>query len=300
MSTVLVTGGSGFTGRYLIRELKSRGCRVVALSSQPCDADAHLSADLLDRSAIESLVLHERPDRVVHLAALSFVGHPNPLDFYRVNVLGTETLLAALAMLPRAPRVLLCSSANVYGANASGVVDEGVMPAPVNHYAASKLAMEHLALNWASQLPILIARPFNYTGPGQATHFLIPKIVEHFRQRRSVIELGNLDVSRDFSDVRDMVGAYAGLVDRWPTSAASGDVFNVCSGKATPLRWLLEQLELLAGYQIEVKVNPEYVRRDEIPSLCGDPARLEGWGCLPSRRPLAQTLRDMLEGGCGG
>ncbi|MBZ0329357.1 GDP-mannose 4,6-dehydratase [Halomonas sp. ANAO-440] len=294
MPTCLVTGGSGFTGRHLIALLKQRGHRVVATASQPCGADVTAALDLGDREALAALVQRERPERVFHLAALSFVGHPRPLDFYRVNVLGTETLLEVLDELDSPPRVLLSSSANVYGANAREVIDEAVVPAPVNHYAASKLAMEHMARNHAERLPMLIARPFNYTGPGQAEQFLIPKIVAHFRRRDASIELGNLDVSRDFSDVRDLVTAYADLLEQWPVQAASGDVVNLCGGEATPLRQLIEELQALAGYEIEVRVNPAFVRKSEIPRLCGDPARLHRWWRGRPSYTLADTLRDML------
>lgn len=295
MATCLVTGGSGFTGRYLIALLKQRGHRVVAIARHPCGADHHASLGLEDRQGLVELVRREQPERVYHLAALSFVGHPQPLDFYRVNVLGTETLLEALAELATPPKVLLASSANVYGANAQAVTDETVPPAPVNHYATSKLAMECLARNYAQQLPLLLTRPFNYTGPGQAEHFLVPKIVAHFRRGERTIELGNLDVSRDFSDVRDLVRAYADMLDHWPQQATSGAVVNFCSGQATPLRHIIEHLQQLAGYEIEVRVNPAFVRKSEIPRLAGDPTQLQRWWQGKRHYTLVDTLRDMWQ-----
>src|SRR5271166_3798160 len=208
MRTVLLTGAGGFTGRYLQKALEGRGYRVVPLQHEgpnPCD--------LTDPATTECAVRDARPDAVLHLAALSFVGHGNPEEFYRVNVLGTLNLLQALAGLKSPPqRVLIASSGNVYGTPDIELLDESVCPAPVNHYANSKLAMEHMVRsNWFNRLPIVITRPFNYTGPGQAKHFLIPKIVWHFRDRAAFNELGNLEISRDFSDVDDVVAAYIAL-----------------------------------------------------------------------------------------
>ncbi|HCA02862.1 MAG TPA: epimerase [Halomonas campaniensis] len=295
MQTCLVTGGSGFTGRYLIAELKRQGRRVVALASQPCGADEHHAIDLNDAAALAALVNSVAPQQVYHLAALSFVGHPTPLDFYHVNVLGTENLLKAVSVLPDPPRVLLASSANVYGANGQAVISEQVSPAPVNHYANSKMAMEHIANTYAERLPLMIARPFNYTGPGQAAHFLVPKIVQHIQQRASVIELGNTHVSRDFSDVRDIASIYCRLLTEWPVEAKSGSIVNVGSGKAVSLKDVIHRLEMLANHTLTIEVNPTFVRSNEIPELKACTQRLNAW--LPSlkRYSLDQTLADMLE-----
>lgn len=295
MSTCLVTGGSGFTGRHLIAHLKHQGHRVVALASRPCGADETHAIDLNDQESLGALINSTAPQQVYHLAALSFVGHPSPLDFYRVNVLGTEALLQALSKLAEPPKTLLASSANVYGANGQAVINEHVPPAPVNHYANSKLAMEHIAQTYTDRLPIIITRPFNYTGPGQATHFLVPKIVQHIQQRASVIELGNTHVSRDFSDVRDIAAIYCHLLSEWPAQAASGSIINVGSGEAVSLKNVIHRLEMLANHTLEIKINPAFVRSNEIPELKACTQRLSAWVPSLKRYPLDQTLVDMLE-----
>ena len=122
------------------------------------------------------------PDVVVHLAALAFVAEDNPEDFYRVNVLGTVNLLEALADDLHPVRILIASSANVYGNTSGGAKRRLSCPAPVNHYAASKLAMEHMVRTWFDRLPIVMTRPFNYTGPGQDERFVVPKIVAHYKR----------------------------------------------------------------------------------------------------------------------
>ncbi len=288
--TVLVTGASGFTGRYMIDALKQRGCHIVGLGGTDSCADATIPCDLTDAGAVRQVVAQTRPDYVVHLAALSFVGHGDAEGFYRVNVFGTLNLLDALAQLEIPPRkVLLASSANVYGTPEVEVIDESICPAPVNHYACSKLAMEHMARTWFARLPIIITRPFNYTGFGQDERFLIPKIVGHFKRGARFIELGNLDVSRDFSDVADVVNAYVALLE----SDAASVTVNVCSGRASSLREVIAMMNTMAGYAIEVRVNPAFVRQNEIPRMVGDNTLLRHLAGIVPQTPLASTLQRM-------
>ena len=149
-----------------------------------------LQADLTEPEAVTAEVLRVAPDYVVHLAAISFVAHHDQLALYGVNVFGTLNLLEALARLPVSPRrVLIASSANVYGNALVSPISEDMPPAPVNHYAASKLVMEHLARTYSDRLRIMIVRPFNYTGVGHSLDFLIPKLVDHFAKRAAQIEL---------------------------------------------------------------------------------------------------------------
>ncbi len=288
MQTVLLTGAAGFTGRYLQKALEGRGYKVAPLHFEgpnPCD--------LTDRPATEIAVREAAPDTVVHLAAVSFVGHHHPEEFYLVNVFGTLNLLEALVGLERPPqRVLIASSGNVYGTPDVEVLDESVCPAPVNHYANSKLAMEHMVRsNWFDRLPIVITRPFNYTGPGQAKHFVIPKIVQHFRNRAACIELGNLNVFRDFSDVDDVAAAYLALLE----SDVRSEIVNICSGQGIALLDVIRIMNQLAGYEIEVRVNPEFVRENEVAHLVGSNSKLRSLVKLPEPRPFSETLKRMFD-----
>lgn len=295
MTRVLVTGGGGFTGRHLLPALRARGWHTISLGhTAPAEADSHLELDITDREGLERAIAAARPEAVVHLAALAHVTTGDALDYYRVNVLGTENLLAALAHLDALPsRVIIASSANVYGANARAVIDESVPPAPVNHYACAKLAMEHMARAWAARLPLIVTRPFNYTGPGQSENFLIPKIVGHFRRREASIALGNLDVSRDFSAIGDVVDAYIALLEAPLDEADSGETLNVCSGRATALTRILELMSDIAGYTIDANVDPVLVRRSEIPLLCGDDSRLRQRIGARRLTPLGTLLGEM-------
>jgi GDP-6-deoxy-D-talose 4-dehydrogenase len=305
---VLITGIRGFTGRYLAAELANAGYRVFGtvfdpprpLREPPPHADETLlpsveqfdlvEADLLDAEAIAAAIRVIRPRFVIHLAAITHVAYGDVDHMYRVNVVGARNLLAALVASDARPdKVLLASSANVYGNAGIEVIDEATPPQPANDYGVSKLAMEYMARTWLDRLPLLLARPFNYTGAGQSTAFLIPKIVDHFRRRERSIELGNLDVARDFSDVRDVAAIYHRLLE----SDAVGTVVNICSGAACSLRDVISMLEAFAGYAIRVNVNPAFVRANEIRVLRGSPQRLDALVGAIERRPLSDTLRWM-------
>ena len=290
---VLVTGAGGFTGRHLVPALRAAGYRVVGLGREGSPADTDVDCDLRDPRAVREAVAAVRPTHVVHLAALAFVAHADERAFYDVNLFGCLHLLDALHALPQGPRkVLIASSANVYGTPGVETIDETVCPAPVNHYACSKLAMEHMVRTWYGRLPIVLARPFNYTGVGQSESFLIPKIVKHFTQRAERIQLGNLDVSRDFSDVRDVVSAYVALLE----SEVHSETFNVCSGRAVALRDLLQMVGRLTGHALRVEVDSALVRKDEIASLRGSHQKLSRAVGFTPRYSLEQTLAWMATG----
>ncbi|AJY43110.1 GDP-mannose 4,6-dehydratase [Burkholderia humptydooensis] len=289
MAKVLITGIGGFTGRYLARRLTQSGhdvCGLVHRAGVGLEWRTHV-ADLLDRGQLADVFERERPDAVVHLAAIAFVAHDDVSAIYQTNVVGTRNLLDALASSSHTPRsVLLASSANVYGNTDREWIDESVPPAPANDYAVSKLSMEFVARLWRERLPIVVVRPFNYTGVGQAVNFLLPKIVSHFRSRASVLELGNLDVIRDFSDVRAVAAAYEKLIG----GAFAGETFNVCSGVGYSLHDVLAMAEELTGYRPEIRVNPNFVRANEVRKLIGNSTKLRD----AIGEPLAVGLRDTL------
>ena len=208
----LITGLSGFTGHYVARELEAVGYEVVGLDNG--DGSGHHGLDLRDGGRLTEVVTAIQPSVVVHLAAISFVAHGDVSDIYTSNIVGTRNLLAALAACRKpAEKVLLASSANVYGNATLSTLDEGCPVQPENDYAVSKYAMELMSRHWRQALPIVLVRPFNYTGVGQSASFLLPKLVDHFVRRAPRVELGNIDVYRDFSDVRTVANAYARLIE---------------------------------------------------------------------------------------
>lgn len=289
----LITGLRGFTGHYVAQELTNAGYRVygTVLPGEVAGPDV-FTVDLLDRAAVAAMVEEVQPDVVAHLAGIAFVAHSDAELIYRVNVLGTRNLLEALAGQRHQPSaVLLASSANIYGHANVPVIDENVLPAPFNDYGVSKLAMEHMSRLWNDKLPIIIARPFNYTGVGQDEAFLLPKIVSHFRRNAAVIELGNLNIARDFSDVRMVAASYRRLLAVSP----AGQAFNVCSGQAHSLGSVIDSMAQIAGYAIDVKVNPAFVRAKDVATLVGDNDKLTSVIGSIDPTPLPETLRWMYQ-----
>ncbi|MDU6434378.1 MAG: GDP-mannose 4,6-dehydratase [Pantoea sp.] len=290
----LITGIKGFTGHYMAAELSAAGYEIFGLGSSPVQQiDHYFQVDLSDAAQVKRAVDAISPDVVIHLAAIAFVGHANPNAFYEVNIAGTRNLLQALDETVSKPdAILIASSANVYGNNTPGKLSESTPANPANDYAVSKLAMEYMAKLFQNRLPLIIARPFNYTGVGQADNFLIPKIVNHFRDRKNVIELGNIDVWRDFSDVRYLVKSYAALL----RSNAFNQIVNVASGEMHSLREVINLCEELTGHHIQIEVNPKFVRANEIKKLCGDVTLLNQITDQKLQKiPLRETLKWMLE-----
>ncbi|KUO51814.1 MAG: GDP-mannose 4,6 dehydratase [Sphingomonadales bacterium BRH_c42] len=298
MKRILITGANGFTGQHLLERLARDGHELHGLLHRASDAaspqlhEAHV-ADLRDLPVLKEVIERVRPDRVVHLAAIAFVAHGDPAELYSTNILGTRNLLQALASARRQPEaMLLASSANVYGNRREGVLEESMEPEPANDYGISKVTCELLARLYADHLPIITVRPFNYTGRGQSEQFIIPKIVAHARSRSPVIELGNIDVARDFSDVRAVVDSYARLIDE---PGSIGGVFNVCSGEAHSLADVIGMVERLSGHHMTVTVNPAFVRADEVKTLRGSRSKLENTIGKLAMPPLEETLSWMLD-----
>ena len=279
---VLITGLNGFTGRYIQAELESNGHTVIGLTS-----------DLTDCDAVTAEIRQVQPEAVVHLAGIAFVGYGNANAFYEVNLIGTRNLLDALAQhAPNVQSVLLASSANIYGNRLEGILREDTPPDLTSDYSVSKFAMEQMAKLWMNRLPIFIVRPFNYTGVGQDKNFLIPKIVSHFKNSSPVIELGNLDVWREFGDVRDVAKVYRMLLELCPT----GETLNVCTSQTYSLREVISLCEKITGHSIEIQVNEKFIRANEVRVLKGDNSflrRLIG-DCLP-HLPFEETIRWMLQ-----
>jgi len=290
---VLVTGSEGFTGRYVCDEFADAGWEVWGAGLQPKpDNPRYLNINLLRPETLGLISEHAQPHVVVHLAASAFVAEADPTGFYTVNLLGTRHLLEALSTATAPPLcTILASSANVYGNSTLEVLDETATTQPINDYAVSKLAMEYLAKTYMARLGIVITRPFNYTGVGQELRYLIPKIVHHFKARVPHIELGNTDLARDFSDVRDIARAYRLLAEAQP----HGETFNLCAGEATTLETLISMASEITEHNIEVRVNPDFVRANEVKTLRGTSEKLDNVTKHKRRYAIRDTLSWMLQ-----
>jgi GDP-4-dehydro-6-deoxy-D-mannose reductase len=288
----LITGGRGFVGTWLADHLRELGDEVVAIDRE---------VEITDPTALLDALSSAAPDAVYHLAAMTHVGQSweEPLQVLEVNIMGTAAVLAAARRCGTDPRVLVTSSAEVYG----GVTDPGLLPlnetsptAPLTPYAASKLAAEAVVAQayLGHGQHVITVRPFNHIGPGQMPNFAVPalakRIVEAERRGSPTIPVGNLSARRDFTDVRDVVRAYRLLIE----AGRPGEVYNVCSGRDVSIREIADGLLALAGTTLEFETDPSLVRPVEVPVLRGDPTRLAddtGW---KPEVPLDQTLADVL------
>ncbi|CAB3803197.1 NAD-dependent epimerase/dehydratase family protein [Pararobbsia alpina] len=292
---ILLTGVRGFTGPYVRAELERAGHTVIGTVFGAATSATEIGLDIQCLSACRAAIEQERPDVIINLAGIAATQEAHTEPYYLTNVIGAENLLRACWDVGHMPKkILMISSSVVYGMPMEGQteIDENSPQRPVNHYGISKLAMELLARTWFDRLPILIVRPFNYIGRGQKPNFVTAKIVDHFRRKAPFVELGNLDVARDFSDVRDVAAIYRMLIE---TDAVS-DVVNVCSGRAYPLQYVLNTLQAITGHPLDVRVNPAFVRANDPKLVRGATAKLEG--LIGERRihDFDSTLEWMAEG----
>jgi GDP-4-dehydro-6-deoxy-D-mannose reductase len=295
--TWLLTGASGFVGGWLRRAIeadpRSSGARVAALSHE---------VDLRASDALSTFVASVRPTRVVHLAAQTYVpeSFADPDTTFAVNFGGTLNLLRALKGAGFAGRMLYVGSSDVYGA-----VPEEALPIvesqplrPRSPYAVSKVAAEALCHQWSvtESVDIVIARPFNHIGPGQSERFVISGIAKQLAEidlgrRPPAIDVGNIDATRDFTDVRDVVRAYLELV----THGVRGESYNVCSGSEHSIRSLLARLIAISGLQLEVRQDPSRLRTGEHLRSCGSFGKLNALRGWQPVHAIDATLRDMLD-----
>lgn len=284
-----LTGASGFVGHWLQGHLELQGDTVVSLPDGIDIGDAEALGDSLHAAA---------PDVVYHLAALAHVGKsweaPGPT--MQVNVLGTCNLLEAARTAAHPPRVVLISSAEVYGSGSGAAMDESAPLLPVSPYAASKVAAEFLGLQayLGRRLEVVRARPFNHVGPGQDESFVVSALARRVAEAErsgAEVRVGNLSAARDFTDVRDVVRAYRLLAER----GVAGEAYNVASGYAVPISEVLGRLVALAKVDVVTVEDPSLFRPVDVPMLRGDPTRLRAVTGWAPEIPLDETLADVLE-----
>lgn len=308
---VLITGIAGFVGSHLVDFLqridpapevfglvKPRG----TLPDLPPSVTL-IEGDLEESASVESAVESVMPDRIVHLAAQSSpqLSWADPAGTYRTNVLGLLNVLEAVRKRGIAPRTLVVGSAEEYG-----LADPRDLPLredaplrPQSPYASSKVAQGFLALQYtlAYRLPIVRTRTFHHTGSRRGEAFAESSFARQLAEieagiRPPVVSVGNLDSVRDFTDVRDVLRAYWLLLER----GEPGEVYNVCSGRGTRIGDLLDLLIRISGLDIEVRVDPQKVRRAEIPEIVGDPSKIKSAVGWQADVPLDRTLRYLLDG----
>lgn len=287
MTKVLVTGGSGFFGKGMMEAFAASGYDVVGTTTR--SGGPLIECDIVDYDAVERVVNDVDPDVIIHSAALSSVTSGRPIDYYTVNVIGTENVLRAAS--GRRRRVVLISTAGVYGNQPTGELTEDLHPAPVHHYGISKFACERLAVMHGDALDITIVRPFNIIGAGQQEAFIVPKLMRAFAARSPSVRLGNTNVYRDYIDLRT---ASEMLVRIAENSNTVGQTLNLCAGRATSLDELLQHMSKIAGYEIKVVVDPAFVRQSEVWRLIGSNKRLIEEDCWITPPDLSEVLEEMM------
>ncbi|MCX5753800.1 MAG: GDP-mannose 4,6-dehydratase [Candidatus Krumholzibacteria bacterium] len=315
----LITGASGFAGAYLVRELAAAGHEVIATdlvapSGLP-EGIVYRRCDLLDGGAVRTLVADVRPDYLFHLAAQSSAARSfeEPRPTLETNVFGTLNVLESVRALHRAcpgaktrsgkVRVLSVGSSEEYGRRPRSAMPlgEGSPIEPVSPYAVSKAAQTMLALQYerSFDLDVVATRSFGHTGPGQDVRFVLPAFARQCAEirtgkREPVVKVGNLDVVRDFLDVRDVVRAYRSIAEE----ANEPGVYNVCSGSGLDLRDALDFLVRACGVPVRIKEDPRLVRPADIPVLVGDNTRLRlscGWKQEHSTEAMLGALFEYWE-----
>jgi nucleoside-diphosphate-sugar epimerase len=281
-----VTGAGGFVGRHL----------VARLSRDGIDAETS-SADVRDEESVRAEIERSAPDAVVHLAAASSVGETwgAPSDAWSVNAWGTLALVRAMRRAAPWARLLVASTGEVYGRvpEAEQPIAEDRAVGPLSPYAQTKAAAELAVLG--SDLDAVVARSFNHIGPGQDERFAIASFAAQIARiergdSARVLRVGNLTARRDFTDVRDVVDAYVGLL----AVPEANRVVNVASGQAVSLGEVLDRLLELAATPIEVIVDPDRLRPSDIPVLSGDASRLRALTGWEPERDLDSTLSDIM------
>jgi GDP-4-dehydro-6-deoxy-D-mannose reductase len=308
----LVTGISGFVGGHLAEHLMAAGDSVVGLSGSGRwpESLAHLAGSVrieacdlakIAQDEMTALIARERPEVLYHLAAQANpqASVADPRGTWALNLGGTLTLLEAVKASGLKPRVVLVGSGVCYGNPASEhmPVSESCPLRPNNPYSASKGAADLLGVQHylAHGTDVVMARPFNHAGPRQSSTYVLGALARQVAEveagNKPRVEVGNLDIVRDFTDVRDVVRAYRLLAD----SGAPGEIYNLGSGRGTRLADALETLRSLAGVPVDVFVDPARVRPVDQPLLVADASKLRlatGW--KPSFS-IEQTLADMLD-----
>lgn len=289
---VLVTGANGFVGGHLLELLSQRGDEVTAVSRE--------DIDICDPDAVAELVAKTAPERIVHLAAQASVAESfrEPLRTFEINVLGTVSLLEAVRTYAPDARVLVASSADTYGKVEPSElpVSEDALQRPVSPYAASKVAQEAVAFQIARAYGtyVVCTRSFNAIGPRQSTAFALPSFAAQIAASvvagtHARIRVGNLEVERDFVDVRDVVRAQVMLLD----GEAGGRAYNICSGVPVRLRDALDRLIVESGVEVSVEIDQALFRPADLPRMAGDNRRLCSTVPWSATFPLSLSLRDL-------
>lgn len=302
---MLITGVDGFVGRYLADYCISKGDEVHGITKTSKvdvkNVRMHI-CDVRDAGVVTEVISKVKPERIFHLAAITFIpeGGRNPKLTYDTNLYGTLNLYEAVKKSGLNPKILFVGTSEVYGkVNENDLpIKEDTPLRPLNPYAVNKAAAEILSGYYSTQgLMIIRVRPFNHTGPGQNPSFVCSDFAYQIAEiekgmREPILKVGNLDIKRDFTDVRDVVRSYWMLMGN---DIDSGEIYNVCSSRAVLIQEILDFLLSKAKIKIKVSWDINKLRSSDLQVSCGDNSKIKktvGWEPEIS---IGKTLEDILE-----
>lgn len=295
----LITGSGGFVGPYVARELLTHGYEIAGIehsTGAQGQAYPHFQADVTDYAELREAIHAIKPGYIFHLAGFSnpVAAEKNPEQAFLVNVTGTKNLLEAARTLERKPRVVVVSSSHVYGPPRYLPIDEQHPLDGEGVYAASRKEQERVVQEFVNAFPVIVTRSFNHTGPGQPDAFIVPKIIKHIveikKGVRNSLELGNIEVKRDISDVRDVARAYRLLAEQEHASLT----VNVCRGRSIALKEVIKYGTVLAQLdQVKIETNSAFKRAGEALDIVGSAALLSRYINWNSEYSYETMIKDI-------
>ena len=289
---VLITGASGFIGQFVLKEmLKNEDIDFFAIDTRKIpniSIEKQELVSLLDKEKLMEIIKRYKPNIIIHLAAIALVTHDNVGEIYNVNVQGTENLLEVTQeYCDKGTRVILASTAGVYGNQKVEKYKEDLPYNPANNYSYSKMITEYLGKRYKDDLEIVTIRPFNIIGVGQSENFLIPKLVEHFANKKEKLSVGNISSFRDYVDVEYCAEVILELIQR---EKIDFDVLNICSGIPTSGEMVLQLLQEMTSFKPEIEISKNFVRKNEVWRMIGDTTRLSKF----MNGKKSQSVKDIL------
>ncbi|WP_369715826.1 NAD-dependent epimerase/dehydratase family protein [Leptotrichia sp. HSP-536] len=288
---ILITGAFGFIGKYVLKKIKDNDLDFLAIDIQKVldiSSENQRVISLLDKENLGEVIKWYKPNVIVHLAAIALVTHKNTGEIYNVNVQGTENLLeSAQNYCDKNTRVILASTAGVYGNQNVDKYGEDLAYNPANHYSYSKVITEYLSKQYKEDLDIVVIRPFNIIGVGQSEKFLVPKLVEHFADRKEKLSVGNISSFRDYVDVEYCAEVIMELILR---KKLDFDILNICSGIPTNGEMIIQLLQEITDFKPKIEISSDFVRKNEVWRMIGDTTRL--WEFMNGKK--SQSVKDIL------
>lgn len=289
---VLISGAAGFIGRHLIKELKKQGIDYLGIDNTEDAVNNIIRTSLLDFMGLKDVLKEYKPTVIVHLAAIALATYENTAEIYNVNVVGTENLMRAITeTCTEGTRMVMVSTAGVYGNQNKEFYDETLPFNPENHYSYSKMITEYLSAQYGN-IDIRIVRPFNIIGAGQRNVFLIPKLIECFAQRKPELRIGNIKPERDYVSIEYCIQALLALALK---KEIKYKVYNICSGIGHSVQDVIDILKSYYGYCPEIIVDEKFVRKNEIWRMVGNPERLLELLDGKKSKPFDDLIIDMCE-----